>query len=46
MAYDFGLKKDGLALVKSTEEKPSYLLIQRRAGWLPEYLDELGSLVL
>ena len=24
-AYDFGLKKNGLALVKSTEEKPSHL---------------------
>ena len=45
-AYDFGLKKNGLALVKSTEEKPSHLLIRRRAGWLLEDFNKLGSLVL
>ena len=38
-AYDFGRKKNGLALVKSTEQKPSHLLIQRRAGWLAEKQD-------
>ena len=30
--YDFGRKKNGLALMKSTEEEPSHLLIRRRAG--------------
>ena len=35
-AYDFGLKKNRLGLVKSTEEKPSHLLIWRRVGWLVE----------
>lgn len=34
--YDFRRKTNGLALVKSTEEKPGQLLIRRRAGWLPE----------
>lgn len=35
-AYDFGRKKNGLALVNSTEEKPSHLLMRRRAGWVAE----------
>ena len=38
-ANDFGCKKNGLALVKSTEKKPNHLLIQRRAGWLAEKQD-------
>ena len=32
IAYNFKLKKNRLALIKSTEEKPSYLLIRRRVG--------------
>ncbi len=38
-SHDFGRKKDGLALSKNTERKPSQSTIRRRAGWLGEKQD-------
>ena len=33
-SHNFGRKKDGSALMKSTEKRASHLPIERRAGWL------------
>lgn len=35
-AHDFRHRKDGLALIKSTEGKTGHSTIRRRAGWLEE----------